>query len=156
MHRLPANLQCDLSTWFVFPGSTVSVRPGAQSGHPGSVKSSERQNSPGKGLFEFQCIEETATLLRNISRQVPAPEAINHERGRKDLDKGKWNYKRKSVNIWKKNKFWIVFFYVRYCAKCFHWLCPSVLEIIYVKYSIQVLVHGRVLQDSSGHYYYYD
>lgn len=57
-------------------GAMVSVRPGARSGHPGSVKSSEQQNSQGKGPFELKCMEETATLLRNITRQVPAPEAI--------------------------------------------------------------------------------
>lgn len=137
-------------------GAMVSVRPGARSGHPGSVKSSEQQNSQGKGPFELKCMEETATLFRNIARQVPAPEAIKPwMKGRKDLDKDKWSYKRRSINIWKKNNF-EYFFYVSDCAKCFHWLYPSVLEIIYVKCSVQVLVHGRVLQDSRGRYYYYD
>lgn len=136
------------------PWSAWGQEPGQVTQGPLNLVSSK--TAKGKALLNLNAwreqqhcseISQGRCLLRKLS---------NHEwKAEKSLDKNKWNYKRKSINIGKKNKFWVVF-YVSYCAKCFHWLYPSILEIIHVKCSVQVLVHGRVLQDSSGHYYYYD
>ena len=94
------------------------------------------------------------TLLRKISSRATAwNAAIKPQiKGRKGPEKDKWNYKRKSINTWKKN-ISEQFLCASYCAKCIHLSCPLVLEI-FVNSSVQFLVQGRALWGGSGHYWW--
>lgn len=84
-------------------------------------------------------------MLGNIWSQVPAWNPIKPRiKGRKGPEKDKRHYKTKSINNWNKNIL-EQFLCVSYCAKHFHLLYSLVLEIIYMKSSVQFLVHGKAL-----------